>query len=127
MSDGGLSDMFRAIGYVGAVKAVRQDYQVFRTAGGEFLVFSPSSRSSSSFHMARVSVEKADVLRKIVQKEDVTSGSLMRDDRVRDVFGSEDKVGLRFDLLMTLYVLAALGEVEMAKSGRNLSFSSKKG
>ncbi len=53
MSDGGLSDLFRAVGYVGTVKAVRQDYQVFRTVVGDFLVFSSSNRGSMAFHMTR--------------------------------------------------------------------------
>ncbi len=62
MSEAGLPNLFRAIGCVGTVKAVMQDYQVLRTAGGEFLVFSPSNRESSSFHMTKVSGEKADAL-----------------------------------------------------------------
>ncbi len=122
----GLSDLFRAIDYVGAVKAVRQDYEVFRTEGGDFLVFRPSRRSSSSFHMTQVSAEKVEALKKIVGKESATSGSLLKDAKVADFFDTEDKVALRFELLMALYVLAALSFAEINRSGRNLVFTHKK-
>ncbi len=64
-----------------------------------------------------------EALRKIVATETVTSGSLMKDERVSEAFGDAEKVTLRFDILMALYVLTAMGEAEMAKSGRNLVFS----
>ena len=117
-----VSDLFRALVEVGTVQAVRQEYQVFRSAGGDFVLFSPSSRGSSSFHMTFVQVEKVDALGKMLTSDGVTTGSLMKDERLEEVFGSGEKVAKRFDLLMALYVLTALGKAEMKKSGRILVF-----
>jgi hypothetical protein len=122
----GISDMFRALVEVGNVEAIRQKYEVFRTAGGDFVVFSPSSRGSSSFHMTTVLAEKVEALEKMLTKDGVTTGSLMKDERLEEVFGSDEKIAMRFDLLMTLYVLTALGRAEMKKSGRNLVFSKRR-
>jgi hypothetical protein len=121
-----VSDLFKALGFVGSVAAVRQEYQVFRTVDGDFVVFSPSNRGASSFHMTLVGAERVEALAKVVTKEGVTSGSLMKDERVAEAFGDSDKAGLRFDLLMALYVLTAQGRAEMGKSGRNLVFTLKK-
>lgn len=118
--------MFRALVEVGNVEAIRQKYEVFRTAGGDFVVFSPSSRGSSSFHMTTVPAEKVEALEKMLTKDGVTTGSLMKDERLEGVFGSDEKIAIRFDLLMTLYVLTALGRAEMKKSGRNLVFSKRR-
>jgi hypothetical protein len=57
MEDGGISSLFRALVHVGTVQAVRQEYHVFRTAEGGFVVFSPSTRGASSFHMSLVDAE----------------------------------------------------------------------
>ena len=118
---------FAALVPVGTVEAVRQKYQVFRTAGGDYLVFSPSNRGSLSFHMTHVPAAKVQALAKVVGREGVTSGSLLKDVRLEEAFGSEDKVAMRFDLLMGLYVLTAQGSVEMEKEGRNLVFRRRKG
>ena len=122
MSRADVSGLFMALVPVGTVEAIRQEYQVFRTAGGDFLVFSPSNRGSLSFHMTHVPAVKVQALAKVVGREPVTSGSLLKDERLEDAFGSEDKVAMRFDLLMGLYVLVAQGSVEMEKEGRNLVF-----
>jgi hypothetical protein len=121
-----VSNLFRALVEVGRVQAVRQEYQVFRSAGGDFVVFSPSSRGSSSFHMTRVPAEKVEALGKILTSDGVTTGSLMKDERLEEVFGSGEKVAKRFDLLMALYVLTALGKAGMKKSGRILVFSGRR-
>ena len=121
-----VSSLFTPLVPVGTVEAVRQEYQVFRTAGGDILVFSPSNRWSLSFHMAHVPAVKVQALSKVVDREEVTSGSLLKDERLEDAFGSEDKVVMRFDLLMALYVLVAQGSVEMKKEGRNLVFRRRK-
>jgi hypothetical protein len=117
--------LFRALVPVGAVEAVRQEYEVFRTAGGDYLIFSPSSRGTASFHMTMVEGAKVEALEKTVGKQGVTTGSLMKDGRLEDVFGSEGNVATRFDLLMGLYVLTAMGKVVMTKEGRNLVFRRK--
>ena len=122
MSRADVSGLFMALVPVGTVEAIRQEYQVFRTAGGDFLVFSPSNRGSLSFHMTHVPAVKVQALAKVVGREPVTSGSLLKDERLEAAFGSEDKVAMRFDLLMGLYVLVAQGSVEMEKEGRNLVF-----
>ena len=117
-----VSSFFMALVPVGDVEAVRQEYQVFRTSGGDFLVFSPSNRGSLSFHMSHVPAMKVQALAKVVGKDPVTSGSLLKDARLEEAFGAEDKVAMRFDLLMGLYVLVAQGTLEMEKEGRNLVF-----
>jgi hypothetical protein len=68
---------------------------------------------------------RVEALAQAVTKEGVTSGSLMKDDRLTEVFGGREKKWTRFDLLMALYVLTAQGRVEMSKSGRNLVFAKK--
>ncbi len=121
-----VSDLFRALVEVGSVQAIRQEYQVFKSAGGDFVVFSPSSRGSSSFHMTRVPAENVEALGKMITNDGVTTGSLMKDERLEGVFGSSEKIAKRFDLLMALYVLTALGKAEMKKSGRILVFSKRR-
>jgi hypothetical protein len=126
MRQADVSGFFQALIPVGSVEAVRQEYQVFRTAGGDFLVFSPSNRGSLSYHMTHVPALKVQALAKVIGREDVTSGSLMKDDRLEEAFGSEDRMAMRFDLLMGLYVLVAQGSVEMERDGRNLVFRRRK-
>ena len=126
MNQGDVSGLFMALVPIGTVQAVRQEYQVFRTAGGDFVVFSPSSRGSLSFHMTHVSAVKVQALAKVVGREGVTSGLLLKDERLEGVFDSKDRVAMRFDLLMGLYVLVAQGTVEMEKEGRNLVFRRRK-
>lgn len=123
MEQSDVSDLFRVLVHVGTVEAVRQNYQVYRTAGGRYLVFSPSNRGSTSFHMTVVPEEKVEALAKLLGKEEVTTGSLMKEKKLEGVFDLEDKVAVRFDLLMGLYVLTAAGRAEMKKSGRNLGFT----
>lgn len=118
-----VSDLFRALLPVGTVEAVRQEYQVFRTSGGDYLVFSPSSRGTLSYFMTQVPYSKVDALSAAIGKGGVTTGSLMKEKKLEEAFGSENKVAMRFDILMSLYVLAAMGELEMKKEGRNLVFS----
>ena len=118
-----VSDLFRSLFPIGTVEAVRQEYQVFRTATGDYVVFSPSSRGSSSYHMSRVSADKVEALLKVIGREGATTGSLMKDERLDQAFGTEDRIAMRFDVLMGLYILTAMGKVEMQKSGRNLVFT----
>lgn len=118
-----ISDMFRALIHIGTVEAVRQQYHVYRAATGDYLVLSPSSRGSSSYHMTQVPSEKVEALERVIGKGGVTTGSMMKEEKLEEVFGPKENVAKRFDLLMGLYVLTALGKVEMKKSGRNLVFS----
>ncbi len=122
-----VSDLFRALAHLGTVAAVRQEYQVFRTAGGDFLVFSPSSRGTSSYHMTMVGAAKVEALERVVGKQGVTTGSLMKDGELEEAFGPSNRVETRFDLLMGLYVLTAMGKAEMMKEGRNLVFRRRTG
>jgi hypothetical protein len=121
----GISGLFGALAPVGTVQAVRQVYHVFRTAEGMFVVFSPSNRGTTSYHMSLVEAEKVEAVAEVVTREGVTSGSLMKDEKVVEVFEGEDKAGTRYDVLMALYVLTAQGTVEMNKVGRNLVFTKK--
>ncbi len=125
MEQADVGGLFRALIPVGTVEAVRQEYKVFRTAGGDYLVFSPSSRGSSSFHMTMVTADKVEALAKVLGKEGATTGSLMKGGKLGESFGSQDMVATRFDVLMGLYVLAAMGRVEMRKEGRNLVFTKR--
>src|SRR6267143_2210604 len=121
----GISGLFGALAPVGTVQAVRQVYHVFRTAEGMFVVFSPSNRGTTSYHMSLVEAEKVEAVAEVVTREGVTSGSLMKDEKVVEVFEGEDKAGTRYDVLMALYDLTAQGTVEMNKVGRNLVFTKK--
>jgi len=105
------------------VEAVRQKYEVFSTAGGDYLVFSPSSRGSSSYHMTLVSSARVETMAKAMGREGVTTGSLMKDSRLKKALGARDKIAKRFDILFGLYVLTATGRVEMTKEGKNLVFT----
>jgi hypothetical protein len=127
MDNAGVPDLFRALIPVGSVEAVRQEYQVFRSAGGDYVVFSPSNRGSSSYHMTLVQAAKVDAIARVVGKQGVTTGSLMKEPRLEEAFGPRDKVAVRFDLLMSLYVLTAMGRLEMKKDGRNLVFTKAAG
>ena len=123
MEKGRVSDLFRALTPVGTVEAIRQEYEVFRTAGGDYLVFSPSSRGSSSYHMTLVASGKVEALAAAMGKGGVTTGSLMKDPRLEAIFGTDDKVAKRFDILIGLYVLAAMGRARLKRDGRNLLFT----
>jgi len=123
--EGGVADIFRALMPVGTVEAVRQKYEVFRTAGGDYLVFSPSSRGSSSYHMTLVSSATVETLAVAMGKEGATTGSLMKDYGLAKALGKRDKIAKRFDILIGLYVLAATGRAEMKKEGKNLVFTKR--
>ena len=123
MSGADVSDLFRALIHVGTVVAVRQEYHVYRSATGNFVVLNPSSRGSNSYYLTQVQAEKVEALAKAVGKGGATTGSLMKESKLDQTFGTKENVGKRFDILMGLYVLTALGQVEMKKSGRNLVFS----
>ena len=126
MDPADISGFFVPLTPVGQVVAVRQEYQVFRTAEGDFLVFSPSNRGSLSYHMTQVPTARVQSLAEVVGGDGATSGSLMKGGRLDEAFGGEDKVAMRFDLLMALYVLVAQGDLEMKKEGRRLVFRRRK-
>lgn len=126
MAADGVSDSFRALAYIGSVKAVRQEYRVYRTAAGDFLVLSPSSRSPSSYYMTLVTAAEVEAVARVVRRKSVTTNSLMEEKEATETFAAKERTALRFELLMTLYALVATGAVEMGRSGRNLVFSPKK-
>lgn len=94
MDKAGVAGFFMAWIPMGTVKAVAQEYPVFRTAGG-FLMFSPSNRGSLSFHMTHMPARKVQALARMIGKGGVTSASFLRDKRLDEAFGSEDKVAAR--------------------------------
>jgi hypothetical protein len=63
-----------------------------------------------------------EALEAAMGKGGVTTGSLMKNPKLDEAFGTDDKIAMRFDLLTGLYVLAAAGRAEMRKEGRNLVF-----
>ena len=109
--------------YVGPVTAVKQEYQVFRTSRGDFVVFSKSNRSATSFHMTFVPATKVEGLMGVIPKGGTTSGILLKQKKVGEIFPGESRQEVYFEVLTTLYVLAALNAVEISKSGRNLVFT----
>ncbi len=108
--------------YVGPVAAVKQEYQVFRTGRGDFVVFSKSNRSASSYHMTFVPASRVQALRRLIPSKGATSGSLLKDKKVVTIFAGESRDTIYFEMLTTLYVLAAMGFVAISKSGRSLLF-----
>jgi len=125
MRKGSVSDLFRALIPVGTVKAVRQEYEVLRTAGGDYLVFSPSGRGSSSYHMTMVSSGRVEALSGAMGKGGVTAGSLLKDEELEATLRVGDGVTTRFDILIGLYVLVASGRAEMKRVGRSLVFTKR--
>jgi len=123
--ESGVADIFRALIPVGTVEAVRQKYEVFRTAGEDYVVFSPSGRGSSSYHMTLVSSARVETLAAAMGKKGVTTGLLMKDSKLEKAFGTKDKTAKRFDILVGLYVLSATGRAEMKKEGKNLVFTKR--
>ncbi len=123
MSNPDLRELLGGPEYIGPAVGVKQEYQVFRTGRGDFVVFSKSNRSATSFHMTFVPASRVEVLRQAVPEKGTTSGSLLKDKAVAKAFGTKERDALYFEVLTTLYVLAALGVVEVRKSGRNLVFS----
>ena len=75
--------------------------------------------------MSLVEAEKVDAVAEAVNKDGVTTGSLMKDDNLTEAFGEGNEAETRYDVLMALYVLTAQGAVEMNKVGRNLVFTKK--
>jgi hypothetical protein len=123
MSGAMLREMLGGPEYVGPVSGVKQEYHVFRTARGDFVVFSKSNRGSTSFHATFVPEVRVESLRTAIPKKGTTSGSLLKEKGVAEKFGTDDKAALYFEVLTTLYVMAAMGIVEITKSGRNLLFT----
>ena len=125
MSGAMLREILGGPEYIGPVVGVKQEYQVFRTGRGDYVVFSKSNRGTASFHMTFVSAARVEALRQLCPKKGTTSGSLLKERKVAEMFGTEDRAALYFEVLTTLYVLAAMGFVEITKSGRNLVFTPK--
>jgi hypothetical protein len=123
MSGAMLREILGGPEYIGPVVGVKQEYQVFRTARGDFVVFSKSNRGSTSFHMSFVPATRVEALKQMIPKKGATSGSLLKEKKVIEMFGTEDRDALYFEVLTTLYVLAGMGVVEITKSGRNLVFT----
>ncbi len=127
MASSVLREIFGGPEYIGQVAGGRQEYEVFRTPKGDYAVLSKSNRSATSFHMTFVPEVMVESLRAAIPKKGTTSSMLLKDKKVIDMFGVEDKDAFYFEVLTTLYVLAYLGAVEIAKSGRNLVFTPKEG
>jgi hypothetical protein len=85
--------------FIGAVEA-RQGCQVFSTAGRDHLVFVPSGRGEASFCLTLVSNGRVETVEQALTKSGVTSGSLLNDEKVAAALGSEESLGLRFDLFV---------------------------
>jgi hypothetical protein len=127
MASSVLREIFGGPEYIGPVTGVKQEYHVFRTPKGDYAVMSKSNRSATSFHMTFVPELRVESLRTAIPKKGTTSGMLLKDKKVVDMFGVEDKQALYFEVLTTLYVLASLGAVVITKSGRNLIFTPREG
>ncbi|HEV2390636.1 MAG TPA: hypothetical protein VGS04_07935 [Nitrososphaerales archaeon] len=126
MSSAALREILGGPEYIGPVAGVKQEYHVFRTARGDYVVFSKSNRGSTSFHMTFDPSARVETLKQLIPKKGATSGSLLKEKGLVETFGIDDKAALYFEVLTTLYVMAALGIVEITKSGRNLVFTPRK-
>jgi hypothetical protein len=71
--------------------------------------------------MTVVSAEKADALQ-VMGKSGVTTGPLLKDKRLDDALGQDDRAAARLNILMGLYVISAPGRAAMEKERRNLVF-----
>jgi len=126
MSSAVLREIFSGPEYIGQVAGVKTEYHVFRTGRGDYVVFSKSNRSMTSFHMTFVPESRVDALRQSIPKDGTTSGAMAANKKVAEAFGTESKEGLYFEVLTTLYVLSAMNIVQITKSGRNLIFTPRK-
>ena len=122
MSSPAVREIMSGPAYVGPVAGVKQEYDVYKTARGDFAVFSRSNRGSASFHVTFIPAARVAALREAIPPEGTSTGALLKDERVASTFDAEDRDVLYFEVLTSLYVLAALGDVEVTKSGRNLVF-----
>jgi len=66
---------------------------------------------------------RIEILKQVIPKKGTTSNSLLKERRMLEAFGGQDRRVLCFEVLAALYVLVALGIVEISKSGRNLVFT----
>ena len=123
MASPDLEELLGGPRYIGPVAGVKQEYQVFRTARGDYVVFNKSNRGGSSFHATFVQAAKAEALIRLVPKGGATSGALLKEKKVTEIFPADTKEARYFEVLTTLYVLAAMNSVEISKSGRNLVFT----
>ena len=124
MKNGSVSDLFRALISLGTAEAIRQEYEVFRTAGGDYLVFSPSGRGSSPYHMTPVSTGKVEAIAAVMGTGRATASSLMEDPNLEAAFCTDDKGAKRFNVLISLYILAATGGATLFR--RSLFFKEAK-
>ena len=60
---------------------------------------SKSNRSNTSFHMTFVPELRVESLETAIPKKGTTSGMLLKDKKVIDMFGVEDKGALYFEVL----------------------------
>jgi hypothetical protein len=120
-----LRDIMSGPEYVGPVLGVKSEYHVYRTAKRDFVVFTKSNRGKTSFHVTFVAETRVEALKELVPEDGTTSGALLKDARVAEIFREDDRDALYFEVLTTLYILAALSFVEITKSGRNLLFTPK--
>jgi len=117
MSSAELREILGGPEYIGPVVGVRQEYQVFRTGRGDYVVFSKSNRGSASFHMTFVHSARVEALRQLFPEKGTTSGSLLKERKVAEIFGTKDRAALYFEVLTTLYVLAPSGSSRSRKRG----------
>ena len=75
--------------------------------------------------MTLVQAAKVQALEAAMGKGGVTTGSLMKNSKLEQAFGADDRLAMRFDILTGLYILAAMGRAEMKKEGRNLVFTKR--
>jgi hypothetical protein len=117
-----LREIFGGPVYLGVVTGVKQEYHVLRTARGDYAVFSKSNRGGSSFHMTFVRASKVEFVTRLIPESGTTARSVAAERSLSKEFETDDEDSLYFEVLTTLYVIAALGAVEVRRSGRSLLF-----
>ena len=110
-----LKNLFKDLEYVGEAAGDRLSYAVFRGPSA-YLVVSPNSREGFNVNVVRR--EAPEVIRKRFHGRRVTTGSVVKASRRRDLFPS------RFTLLNSLYVMVALRWAKKLKEreGRSMVF-----
>jgi hypothetical protein len=117
-----VSDLFGALAHVGTVGGGEAAVPGVQGRRGGLLGLQPQQQEESlSYHMTVVSAEKADALQ-VMGKSGVTTGPLLKDKRLDDALGQDDRAAARLNILMGLYVISAPGRAAMEKERRNLVF-----
>ena len=101
-----ISELFNGLRYVGQAQGDRKTYHVFDGSSG-YLVVAPTS--ARGFYLSVVEREVPEFVARRFRGERLTASSLNRKARRADLFAD------RFQSLLALYVMVALGRARKLK------------